>query len=92
MVLGSYAEDLLRGSRESAHLRQRVCPDQAIELVLACDASPYGVGAVLSHQFSDIEEKLIIFASCSQGAAERKYSHFKKKGLAIVFGVKKCHQ
>ena len=66
--------------------------DPAVELVLACDASPYGVGAVLSHHFSDIEEKPIIFVSCSLGAAERKYSQLEKEGLAIVFGVKKFHQ
>ena len=66
--------------------------DPVVELVLACDASPYGVGAVFSHRFSDIEEKPIIFASCSLGAAERKYSQLEKEGLAIVFGVKKFHQ
>ena len=65
--------------------------DPVVELVLACDASPYGVGAVFSHRFSDIEEKPIIFASRSLGAAERKYSQLEKEGLAIVFGVKKFH-
>jgi hypothetical protein len=61
------------------------------KLVLAVDASPIGVGAVISHEVDGVDRP-IEFASRSLTTAERNYSQIDREALAIVFGVKRFHQ
>ena len=58
-------------------------------LIVACDASPCGVRAVLSHLMPDRSEKPIIFASRTLSKAKKNYSQIEKEGLAIIFALKK---
>ena len=66
--------------------------DPRLPLILSCDASPYGVGAVLSHCMKDGSERPVGFASRTLSVAEKKYAHIEKEALAAVFGVVRFHK
>ena len=63
--------------------------DPDLPLRLATDASPYGLGAVLSHITKDGEERPIAYASRTLNQAEKNYSQLDKEALSIVWAVKK---
>ncbi|KAL5515075.1 hypothetical protein EMCRGX_G000193 [Ephydatia muelleri] len=66
--------------------------DPSKKISLSCDASPYGIGVVLSHLQEDGSDRPIAYASRSLAPAEKNYSQIEKEGLAVVWGVKKFHQ
>lgn len=77
-------KEMLTSSKVLAHY------DSEKPLVLATDASPYGLGAVISH-LDGKNERPIAFASRSLSKSEKNYSQIEKEGLAIMFGLEKFY-
>lgn len=62
-----------------------------LKLVLAVDASPTGVGAVLSQLDIHEVERPIQFASQTLTETQQKYSQVDKEAYAIIYGVRKFY-
>ena len=53
--------------------------DPELEIHVACDASDFGIGAVLSHKMPDSTEKPVGFVSRTLNESEKKYSQIEKE-------------
>ena len=80
-----FAKDAVSNSKILAHY------DPSKKVTLTVDASPYGVGAVISHTTTSGTSRPIAFASRSLNSAEKNYAQIQREALAIIFGVKKFH-
>lgn len=65
--------------------------DPSLPIILTSDASPYGIGVVLSHKLKNGKEAPVAFHSQTMNETERRYSQIDKEALAIICGVKKFH-
>lgn len=64
--------------------------DPEKEVILMCDASDYGLSAILSHA-TPKGERPIAYASKVLSASERNYSAIDKEARAIIFGITKYY-
>lgn len=65
--------------------------DKSLLMVLACSASPYGVGAVLGHHLPSGKEVLVVYFSQTLSSAKHNYMQSSKEELVIIKRVKKFH-
>ena len=91
--MGTETADSVQGGKRKLLSHQVLaCYDPHVDIVVSCDASPYGVGAVLSHRWPNGTERPVAFASRLLNNTEKRYSQLDKEALALVFGVDKFHK
>ena len=79
------SKELLTSSKLLVHFNPQ------LPLLLACDASAYGIGAVLAHQMPDGSEQPIGYVSRTLNSAECNYSQLEKEGLSCVYDIKRFY-
>lgn len=80
----SRAKEAFLSDKILAHYESR------LPLILATDASSYGVGAVLSQSYPDGTEKVLQYAaSQTLSETQQKYSQIDKEAFSIIYGIKK---
>ncbi|UYV75399.1 K02A2.6-like [Cordylochernes scorpioides] len=65
--------------------------NEDLPILVNCDASEYGVGAILS-QIDHGVERPVVFASRTLNKTERRYAVIDKEALAVIFGVSEFSQ
>ena len=86
----AHAFEQLKSKLASTEVLAHYDPEQLVKL--DCDASNYGIGAVLSHVYPDGSERPIAYASRTLSGAERNYAQIEKEGLSLIWGVRKFHK
>ncbi|EGT42489.1 hypothetical protein CAEBREN_28442 [Caenorhabditis brenneri] len=61
-------------------------------IIIAADASQYGIGGVLSHITPEGVETPIAHFARTLTDTEQRYSQIEKEGLALIYTVTKCHK
>ena len=89
---GDCQEAFRRAKAEIASERVLTHYNPMLPVKVACDASDYGLGAVMSHVMPGGAERPVAFASRTLSKAEANYAQIDKEALGIVWGVQKFHQ
>ena len=69
--------------------------DPSLPLILSVDASPVGVGAVLSHLVTHNNQQVerpVMFASATLTQTQQNYAQLDREALAVIFGITKFHK
>ena len=66
--------------------------DPSLDIIIASDASSYGIGDCILHQLPDGSRKAVTHASRSLLPAEKQYFQIEKEPLGNIFAVTKFHR
>ena len=65
--------------------------DSTLDIIVASDASSYGIGACILHKLPDGSRKAVAHGSRSLLPAEKQYFQIEKEALGIIFAITKFH-